>query len=213
MRRSWRLGIELGSPRFSRVLASHGKVNKKRARRKYLTSPGSTRKEEIHPTDTACTTKNRYRRPPPPCDPPPPPRDPPPLGAEPRLGAELLRGALLEEEVRLCTTDGLMRTALPVDRAAFALPAGTPLLLPLNRCQPPVLPEGACAADPVAAAARLTLGAVLPVEVVAGVLRGKPALGPPDPEGPLLLNVCVPAPLEGLAVERVIAWRCWSNDT
>jgi len=94
-----------------------------------------------------------------------------------------------------------MRTALPVDRAAFALPAGTQLLLPLNRCQPPVFAE----VDGVAA--WLTLG----VDVVDGVLCGIPALGPPDPVGPLLLNVRVP--LVGFAAERVIAWRCWSKDT
>jgi hypothetical protein len=170
----------------------------------------ATRKEEIHPTDTACTTKNVYRRPPPPCDPPPPPpRDPPPLGAELWLGAELLRGALPEEEeVRLCTTDGFRRTACdpPDDRAALALPAATPLLLPLNRCQPPD-----CAADPVAGVAWFTLAAL---DGVDGVLRGNPALGPPAVD-PLLDNPRVPVlpALAVLAAERVIAWRCCSKDT
>jgi len=50
----------------------------------------------------------------------------------------LLRGALLDEGARLCTTDGLMRTGCellpvgPVGRGVFAL-----LLLPPKRCQLP----------------------------------------------------------------------------
>jgi hypothetical protein len=54
---------------------------------------------------------------------------------------------------------------------------------------------------------------------VDGVVRGIPALGPPDagplPDDPLLLNprVAPEPPLERLAAERFIAWRCWSKDT
>ena len=87
----------------------------------------------------------------------------------------------------------------PVDRAAFALPAGTPPLLPLKRCQPP---------DWVADA----VGDVawIPAAGVDGVVCGKPALGPPDVVTPLLLNGRAP---EVAAAERVIAWRCCSKDT
>jgi hypothetical protein len=116
----------------------------------------------------------------------------------------LARGALADEEddedVRLCTTEGLMRTGCdpPEERDALAFAAGTPLLLPLKRCQPPD-----CAAEPAAgAAARLT-----PLAGADGLLWGKPALGPPDAEDPLLASG------REVEAERVMAWRCWSNDT
>ena len=112
------------------------------------------------------------------------------------------RGALAEEgedeDVRLCTTDGLIRTGCDP-------PAGTPLLLPLKRCQPPD-----CAAGE---AVRLTLPAGDGAEAVE---CGNPALGPAAVE-PLLLNprdagVAGAAPAEWVAA-RFMAWRCWSNDT
>ncbi len=43
------------------------------------------------------------------------------------------------------------------------------------------------------------------------VLCGKPALGPPDAEDPPLLFD--PRDAGAAAAERVMAWRCWSNDT
>jgi hypothetical protein len=40
-----------------------------------------------------------------------------------------------------------------------------------------------------------------------GLVWGKPALGPPDAEDPLLASG------RDAEAERVMAWRCWSNDT
>ena len=106
------------------------------------------------------------------------------------------------EDVRLCTTDGLMRTGCDP-------PAGTPLLLPLKRCQPPD-----CAVAAAGEALRLTLPAV--DDGAEAIERGNPALGPAEVE-PLLLKPR-DAALAGAAVAerftaRFMAWRCWSNDT
>ena len=94
-----------------------------------------------------------------------------------------------------------MRTGcdpLEDDRAEFALPEGTPLLLPLKRCQPPdcVAEDGAVCVALEAAGAEF--------EGAGAAVCGKPALGPPEDVDPLLVKGWV---------ARVIAWRCWSNDT
>jgi hypothetical protein len=120
--------------------------DEKRARRKSLTSPGPRGKKK-YTRLTQLVTENRYRRPPPPWE--LPPRELPLPPVLPRLGAGLECGALDEDEPvelpRLCTTDGLIRTAgerLPEEMLPFVPPEAAPLLLPLKRCQLPDVDGG-----------------------------------------------------------------------
>jgi hypothetical protein len=159
--------------------------------------------------------KSFYRRPPPPLRGLAAPRDPP-LVEGARLELDELEEELLEL-VRLCTTEGLIRTGC--DLLAEGLPAEVvcedPLLLPLNLCHPPLL---ACeAVDPVAAeAGRPGLMAdVLPDDEEEGLTRCQPPVAP--------LLALRADELAGLAADervadagladRVIACLCWSKDT
>ena len=105
-------------------------------------------------------------------------------------------GALLGDDPRLCTTDGLIRTGCdpplemlevpPEDRPAVWLVDGaTPLLLPLNRCQPPAVDCGAAGVE--------GLGDT-PTE--------------PGPRAPILGVLPICAGMRVTGAERVIACRC-----
>jgi hypothetical protein len=179
--------------------AAHLCRGKKRARRKSEDFAGPRGKKK-YTRLTQLVTENRYRRPPPPLRGLAAPRDPPLDGARPEPDE-------LEEEplelVRLCTTDGLIRTGcdlFPLETLAL-LPADelAPLLLPLNVCHPPAFDCGAAPAevDPVE---------VVPSEglrLIADVLPDDAEEGFTGPVEPALRTAAFDE-LDGLDAERAV---------
>jgi hypothetical protein len=170
-----------------------------------------------------------YRRPPPPPRELPPPRDPPLDAPRPELeelGVEPEDDP--EDPLRLCTTDGLIRTAwdpFPLDtlplvpavgRLPEVAPDVTPLLLPWNCCHPPALDcDVDPAVDPDVDEPRL-IADVLPDEVEEGegLTRCHPPLLEDAPEAALRVAGPVAPALERVAglfmllADRAIACLC-----
>jgi hypothetical protein len=139
--------------------------------------------------------KSFYRRPPPPRE--LAPRDPP------------------LELPRLCTTDGLIRTACDLfPLAAELLPADAPLLLPLKRCHPALEVEEAPDPDvdagdtprlPADVLPAEVLPEVLPDDVLPGVTRCHPPLLPAEVLPAEVLPAEVLRAAEFIAPERAAA--------